>query len=390
MPRARPRASTGHELTAPWLEMVHATIDAIYDQQLTPPGGPRRWPDPNGRAAYEMHCIFDGWTAEQIEADVRASEEWARVHAAPTRVVLPRLRVRGHCFELETGERWTAIECSDFNLWARYLAGEDITPVLKQRADIGFNLLRVWTLYDLEAANIGTLLDPDYTRLAPFLDLCAGYGLHVELTAFTSTERPEHWDHLVAAAEASDNPPLLELVNEEDQPVNRIDLGRYAEAAGLLDSHGSNGSQARPVEPFWDYATFHTNGASEEQRKIGHNAMEIWNGPVLTNETSRYPDVGMWAGQPLDRQRAVAFDSAAGAALLCAGSCFHSVSGKRSVLLTPEETEIAFSWVDGATSVDLAYQDGNYYHRTDLEGPGILRVYERRTSSGSAIVKIRS
>src|SRR2546426_7962277 len=51
-------------------------------------------------------------------------------------------------------------------------------------------------------------------------------------------------------------------------------------------------------------------GAVEEQRKIGHNAMEIWGGPTLTNETSRCPEVGMWRGADPARTAALAFDSA--------------------------------------------------------------------------------
>jgi hypothetical protein len=41
---------------------------------------------------------------------------------------LPELTTRGHC--LQTNTWWTAVQCSDFNLLARFQAGEDITPVL--------------------------------------------------------------------------------------------------------------------------------------------------------------------------------------------------------------------------------------------------------------------
>src|SRR5258706_7318427 len=113
------------------------------------------------------------------------------------RVKLPRLRTRGQFFKLETGARWTGIEASDFNQVARYLNGEDIRPVLAQRAEVGFNLLRVWTLMDLGQFGIGRLQleeHPDlYQRLPAFLELCAQRKLYVELTAYPGINDPNHW-----------------------------------------------------------------------------------------------------------------------------------------------------------------------------------------------------
>jgi len=140
---------------------------------------------------------------------------------------------------------------------------------------------------------------------------------------------------------------LLELVNEGTLPVNQIDMDRYARPFGILASHGSGGAEGDPPWEPWDYITRHTNGADEEQRKVGKQSMDlavIEQVPVLTNETSRYPDVGMWRGADAARAQALAFDSAAGASLLCAGSAYHSVSGKSSVLWTNAEMEAARAW----------------------------------------------
>jgi len=195
-----------------------------------------------------------------------------------------------------------------------------------------------------------------------------------------------HWHSLVAQLQPLTN-ALLEAANEEDQPVNYVaalyDLPR---PAGLLASHGSNGSQAWPVADSWDYLTFHTNDAPEEVRKIGHNAMEVadaFHAPVITNETSRAPFKLSWT------HGGVLFghDGAAGAALLNAGSCYHSEAGKYGTLLTGLQLAYAQAWVEGAQSVPLACQDGPYVHRQDLE-QGFLRVYQRG-SDGACIVKIR-
>jgi hypothetical protein len=85
-----------------------------------------------------------------------------------------------------------------------------------------------------------------------------------------------------------------------------------------------------------------------------------------------------------------AYDAAAGAALLAAGSAYHSVSGKSSVLWQGCELDAAHAWAAGAASVPLEFQAGRYIHRDDLEGPNDLRVYERRLSDGRGyIVRIR-
>lgn len=286
---------------------------------------------------------------------------------------LPALTVRGQFFQKANGDRFTAIQASDFNLLARYSRGEDIKPVLAQRRDAGFNMLRVWTLMHLSQFGIGDLDPCPYNMIPSFLRLCSRYGLYVELTAYTSTRDPLHWFKLVDSVEDSTN-VILELVNENDQVANHINTDNYAKAPKTLCSHGSNGSQAQPVEPFWDYATFHTNDAPEWQRKVGHNAMEIWNGPTLSNENTRCPD--------RFTSLMLAYDSAAGAALLCAGSCFHSVHGKNSTLWEGQEFECAKAWAEGAKSVPLGYQDGRYNHPIQLEGPDILRAYQRILDDG--------
>ena len=305
---------------------------------------------------------------------------------------LPRLVPTRQYFMQSNGTRFTAVQCSDFDLLNRWQHGEDIAPILTQRRDLGFNLLRVWTKYVIEG--IGSFPDINYARVGEFLDLCATFGLYVEFTAYTgyitqgASEDKTHFGKLCDAVSSRTN-VLVELVNEESIPVNSIDLAYYRKPIGVLSSHGSEGGGKTPISPFWDYVTFHTNLQSEEQRKVGHNAMEIWKGPTITNETSRFPEVGMWRGSNADRIKQLAYDSAAGAALLCAGSCFHSVQGKTSVLFNTAHVDAAKAWVAGARGIDLVCQDGPYKHRKDLEGTTYLRVYERPVEGHNGLVYIR-
>jgi hypothetical protein len=321
------------------------------------------------------------------------------VPVAPPIVVLPGLVVRGAVFAFATGERWTAIECSDFQLFQRFLRGEDIALVLAQRAALGFNLLRVSLTCD-QMFNLHPADYPEYfERLLAFVRVLARAGLRAELTIFMDatlvmpivSDQVTFFSLVVNTLQPVADQILVELMNENDQRINAIDPRAFQQPAGFVSSHGSNGSQAVPVRPAWSYETFHTNDASEWPRKVGHNAMELSSGgpgfsgtgrPILANENTRCPD----------RFNSVdaAFDAAAGAALLCAGSCFHSVHGKSSELFDERELACAQAWVDGARSVPLEFQEGAYRHRTDLERPGILRAYDRLLPDGrSHVVLIR-
>lgn len=332
-----------------------------------------------------------GLTYEQSLAKHRA--EWRAalglVDPQPAPGDLANLITRGQFFALETGEHFTAIQCSDFNLLNRWQHGEDIRPVLQQRRDCGYNMLRVWTAYDIP--NVGTFTDIDYARVPEFAAFCASYGHYVEFTAYTGINDPAHWPSLIRAAQPCRTRPLLELVNELDQNTNEPDshgrifrLEDYAKApAPLLSSHGSNGSQAPPVLPVWTYTHLHLNDAFEWWRKP-HNGMEVADEhgvPCHVGEMTRTPD--------RDSNPDHFFDAGACSALLPAGGCLHSVQGKLSGLWQGIELVCANAFAAGARSVTLGCQDGPYTHRADLEGSTYLRVYERPVNGLMCQVYIR-
>jgi hypothetical protein len=310
----------------------------------------------------------------------------------PANTVLA-LTTHGGFFRGVNGEYHTIVEATDFRLLARYLNGEDMVPVLQDRAGLGFNTVRVACMCR-QMFDLNPMVIPDYDqRLPAFTRLLLTHGLRPEFVLFMDASlvmpnpstQIQFFERVLDSLRDLAPYLLLELVNENDQVVNRIDAARFPQPYGYLASHGSNGSQAAPVRPPWRYETFHTNDAPEWWRKTGHNAMELSEGgpgfsgsrvPVLANENTRAPDRFTSA----DR----AFDAAAAAALLCAGSCFHSVSGKFSVIMTEPERVLARAWVGGAQSIDLRFQDGAYRHATELEGTAFLRVYQRVLSSGDA------
>jgi hypothetical protein len=258
-------------------------------------------------------------------------------------------------------------------------------------------MLRVWSEYQGNAAfttDIGRLVPSEHQdyheRLFDFFTLCSAYRLYVELTVFTGTGAglPNHWDVVGQSARLAGN-VILELANEVNAHPS-IDPNAYQPIPGVICSHGSNGSQAVPVRPAWDYEAFHTNDASEWWRKGGHNGMELSVGadqlpasgkPVIANENTR-PD--------RDGNLAHHEDAAAACALLIAGSCFHSQSGKRSSLFTAADRPFAEAHVRGAKSVNLEFQDGRYGHIIADEGPADLRVYRKTLPDGRfGLVRVR-
>ena len=144
-----------------------------------------------------------------------------------------------------------------------------IRPVVQQRVSLGYNLLGVWTAFDIPL--IGTYPICNYQKIPGFVDQLAAFGVHTEFTAYTGINDQLHWQNLIAAALQCQVPPFLELVNELDENTNEPDsqgrvfnLTLHAQApAPILSARGSNGSQTWPVMPHWSYATFHTNGADE-------------------------------------------------------------------------------------------------------------------------------
>jgi hypothetical protein len=289
----------------------------------------------------------------------------------PTGGPLLPLVVDGKWFRTSDGETWTQIACSDFRLFDRYIRGEDIHPILAERREIGFNMLRVFgmcgNMFQLRPQEYG---ERYWSSLVPFIELCGSYGFYVEWTAFVDAtvvmpdknEQLAFWDRLCRELTGLVN-LVCEAINEAEQSINYLaSLQELRQPAGLISSHGSKGvvdaaREAVCVEPLWSYGTLHPGRPEDWPRLQGHNTMEDvadkFGKPGTCNESCR-PDQGR-GPIPSDW-----FDGAANAALLCAGATMHSQCGKDSRLFDPTERACAEAWVKGAKAVPLDYQRGAY------------------------------
>jgi hypothetical protein len=277
--------------------------------------------------------------------------------------------------------RFTIIGTSNFNGLNRYRSEgpNAMAPVLEQRQTLGFNAFRSPLIGDCK---------PDeslYAVIPEYMAFCASFGFYVEVTAFTGPyvyfpnqdTMIAHWERLDRELDGITNLLDLEAVNEGDNGPNLgVPLDRLRRPAGKIASHGSAVQDAPPMLPVWDVAQ-HRPGSSEWWRKVGHNAMadvaDVYNVPAFCNETPRMPDN--------DDNPNHAYDAAAGAALLCAGSFFHSPSGKNATLFGGTELMLAQRWTRGALSVPLEFQSGRY-SRPEPNPPGVIRRYRRTLNDG--------
>ena len=105
-------------------------------------------------------------------------------------VVLSPLRVQGKFFEQIDGTPWLQIGCSDFRIFQRLLAGEDIRPILKERRDLGFNQLRIFGMCDLMFRLYPQEFGERYwTSLVELAALLESYALYLEFVVFVDAGR---------------------------------------------------------------------------------------------------------------------------------------------------------------------------------------------------------
>lgn len=176
-----------------------------------------------------------------------------------------RLHVDGEYFYRANGSRWTWKGSTDLYLAARLDAGEDIRPILDQRQNAGANLVRSLAQIDWAWLPFWGLMRPTYWEsVHRYFSLLQSRGLWCEWTVLAGTRglMPLHdqqvafWEETkrVAAAYPA---VLLELCNEWNHSSQTIDPAGFVRPTANLASHGSGLTDAPPVQPEWDFATYH-------------------------------------------------------------------------------------------------------------------------------------
>lgn len=310
------------------------------------------YPNP-GMGVWFWQTMFDA-AILGVEGAIRKHRpEWRTVLGLPpvtmAPITLPALTVDGARFRTTTGLPWQWRGSTDFLLYLRYLRGEDLQPLLQQRARVGCTLVRVLGMVN-SFAHLWPQEHPDfYSRLPDFAKLLAGAGLYLEFVVFADAQiimpdvatQRAHFGTVCDVLAPQPN-ILIELGNEfgdqsrGDYGKNGFNPGNFSKPTGLLSSRGSSVGGVPPYRPPWDYSTFHEDRSFPAWVKDA-NMIEIQNGyteypggvgfahPIVEDEP-----IKMGTGEILDRSLIDQFAGIAGAS--SAGATFHSRQGVTSDL----------------------------------------------------------
>lgn len=330
------------------------------------------------------------------------------------------LHIEGTTFRRADGSIFPWVGISDFALFARYTRGQDITPVLDQRVDLGFKILRVFGMFDRfgigAAAGIGYFMPtntPDYyVKLRAFIELVQSRGLRVEFVALADADRcdeqgtgclmptlAEQQAHLTQVVSALSGTwgASVEYGNEVFKNVRRVtDLQADCHAAGLLCAYGIETlDRGQRTMPHLDYVGLHDHARNDDWPRTARALDEIREGfswvlddPACRPNCSQHPDnapefagvhVPVVGDEPMGfglantrwKNADDAAFYAATAQLMGAGSTYHCDQCVASVLLTDIQLEAAQAWVWGANFPPVEAQLSGYQRGGDCGSAGI-------------------
>lgn len=322
---------------------------------------------------------------------------------APPQPGSGNLRINGKLFYTPGGAVYRWKSCTDFLLFKRYLDGENIVPILADRAAPGATMVRVLGM----CVNIADFDPHDYpnylSSLPTFADLLAANGFDFEFTVFADAQAiagfqqvqdQQAWMELVRTALLPKANCVLELVNEGFQ--NGVDFHNHSRPGGILACADSDQKPDDfPAIPPWDYATLHTPRDSEWPRKA-KNGMEVadqLSRPAVLDEPMGADEIdipGKRSNVPDDF-----FDYAAVSMLLAAGATFHSSDGITSSLFRPTTLACANSFYAALNLIPTNVMLGTYTRGPLSDCPIqhsdalALRTFARYTDHNAVCVVVR-
>jgi hypothetical protein len=267
----------------------------------------------------------------------------------PVPLLEPVQAVRTH-FETASGLwRWRGMTA--FRLYARWLAGEDVSGFLAAAKTAEVNVLRVLgmkavmsnkpTEWRLDPAEIG---ERYYTQLPVFIRWLADQGFYCEFVVFADAQiimpgEAAQKIHLARVAQALSGLPtaFLEIANEPfKNGVDPTGIYHASDNLGLLRASGLYDFPDINTPPFTlEYGTDHPGRDNEWPRKSreGQELQAATKRPFVVDEP-----MGVGPDQPGARSLNADdhFDSAAVGVLYSAGYTIHGDWGIQAVVPSPE------------------------------------------------------
>jgi hypothetical protein len=190
--------------------------------------------------------------------------DWTDCYLEPQASTGTGLRIEGDHF-MQGDSRFLIKGSTDFRLAECVLRGVDITPLLEDRKAAGANLVRILAMKSPNTGWEFNTHSPGYWEAVIATCTQVGdAGLYGEWTIFADTKKMmpdpiEQQDFYRQTIETIRVFPwmLVELVNEDKHATQAINAQAFRKPDGVLSSHGSGLSDAQPVKPLWDYATYH-------------------------------------------------------------------------------------------------------------------------------------
>lgn len=215
------------------------------------------------------------------------------------------IRVSGAEFVTEGGAIWHARSATAFLLFDRYQKGEHIEPQLQWYVDHGRNMVRVFVVWAPRSPN------PDLSKLPAFLDLCAEYGVRVELSVVTGDNRTfEEWRQTIQQVYNAANGRWNTFVTTVNEPWNgwasQLDPQRLMQGIsryGIPSAYGYApeprlGTEDYQAGPALDYVTWH----SPRDVHFPHNGKDAlgiraaYGRPVIDDEPLGYANFDRQGG----------------------------------------------------------------------------------------------
>ncbi len=322
---------------------------------------------------------------------------------APPQLVPWNIEVTGKLFSNQGGALYRWKSCTDFLLLKRYYDGENILPILADRAAAGATMVRVLGMC-VNIANFDPHNYPNYlVDLPTFAGVLAGAGFDFEFVVFADAQAipgfqqvgdQQSWLSQVRAALLGQPNVVIELVNEGFQ--NGVDFRNHTRPQGILSCADSDQKPDDfPAVPPWDYATLHTPRDNEWPRKA-KNAMEVADQlgrPAVNDEPMGADEVnipGKRSNVPDDF-----FDYAAVSMLLAAGATFHSTDGITSVPFRATTLACANSFYGALNLIPENVMRGTYTRGPLSDCPLqhddllALRTFARYTDHNAVCVVVR-
>lgn len=291
----------------------------------------------------------------------------------------------GLAFKTEDGKVWSWRGMTGFLLYQRWLEKkEGIDPLIENwmtasgLSKVSPNVIRVFGMVN-SFSHWWPQEHPDYfDQLRPFVDhLWNKYGLRVEFVIFADTgeimpdvnEQNAHAERVVETLKDAPN-VFIEIANEPSAHVNMpggdaraYELCQRVRNRGLLIASGAGDGQNAG-----DYVTPHTPRDEEWPRKAKDvlDVRDVSGKPTVGDEPIGFAEVEKPGSRATSATDAAYY--AAAAALMGAGSTFHSDCGVNTVMLEPVQAKALAAWMAAASWVPSDAQLSPYMRGGSIPG----------------------